>query len=376
MTASLHQWFAEPLPRDVAAAIDRLARTEDVCHVAVMPDVHLSKDVCTGTVIATRRWIFPQAVGSDIGCGMAAVRFAGSASILEEELPAARLLAGLYRTVPAMRHPRPTLRERLPEPLQEAVLSHPFLEKLKPRDGRVQFATLGRGNHFLEFQTDQEGDLWLMVHSGSRAIGQAVAVHHLGNTYTANSGLGYFEAESPPGRAYFQDLHWACQYAEASRQGMIDAVSLLLEELFCVSADRTSIIHCNHNHVRREEHFGEEFWVHRKGAVSARDGEPGVIPGSMGTASYHVAGRGCPEALFSSSHGAGRRMSRAEAFHAIKEADLERQMAGVWFDHRLAGRLRDEAPAAYKDIHAVMRAQRELTRIVRQVRPLLSYKGG
>jgi tRNA-splicing ligase RtcB len=375
MTASLHQWLAEPLPKDVAAALDRLVRTEDVCHVAVMPDVHLSKDVCTGTVIATRRWIFPQAVGCDIGCGMAAVRFACSASILEEELPAARLLAGLYRTVPAMRHPRPTLRERLPEPLHEAVLSHPSLEKLKPRDGRVQFGTLGRGNHFLEFQADHEGDLWLMVHSGSRAIGQAVAAHHLGNTETANSGLGYLEAESPQGRAYLQDLHWACQYAEASRQGMIDAVGMLLAELFGVSADRTSIIHCNHNHVRQEEHFGEEFWVQRKGAVSAREGEPGIIPGSMGTASYHVAGRGCPEALFSSSHGAGRRMSRAEAFHAIKEADLERQMAGVWFDHRLSGRLRDEAPAAYKDIHAVMRAQRELTRIVRQVRPLLSYKG-
>jgi tRNA-splicing ligase RtcB len=376
MTASLHHWLAEPLPKDVAAAIDRLVRTEDICHVAVMPDVHLSKEVCTGMVIASRHRLFPQAVGNDLGCGMAAVRLADHASILDKELPAARLLAGLYRTVPAMRHPRLTLRERLPEPLQETVLSHPSLEKLKPRDGRVQFATLGRGNHFLEFQTDQEGDLWLMVHSGSRAIGQALAAHHLGNAHSSNSGLGYLEAESPEGKTYLHDLHWACQYAEASRQGMIEAVIALLAELFGVTEDRQSVIHCNHNHVRREQHFGEEFWVHRKGAVSAREGEAGIIPGSMGTASYHVTGRGCAAALCSSSHGAGRKLSRAEAFQRIKEADLERQMAGVWFDHRLAGQLRDEAPAAYKDIHAVMRAQRDLTRIVRQVRPLLSYKGG
>jgi len=306
---------------------------------------------------------------------MAAIRFNCPASLLDEERPAAQLLAGLYRTVPAMRHPRATLRDRLPEPLDRDTLSHSSLEKLKPRDGRVQFATLGRGNHFLEFQADHEGGLWLMVHSGSRAIGQAIAAHHLRRAATANTGIGFLDAGDQAGQDYLRDLQWACQYAEASRQGIIDAVSALMHELFGAAADRQTVIHCNHNHVRRETHFGEELCVHRKGAVSASDGEPGIIPGSMGTASFHVAGRGQPESICSSSHGAGRHMSRSEAARAIKTAELERQMKGVWFDHRLATQLRDEAPAAYKDIHAVMRAQRDLTRIVRQLRPLLSYKG-
>ena len=150
----IRQWLAAPLTKEVAMALERLAQTEDVQHVAVMPDVHLAKEVCTGTVIATQKRIFPQAVGSDIGCGMAAIRFHGSAGLLSDEGDAARALAGLYRTVPAMRHSRSTLRERLPDSLDQTALSHPALEKLKHRDGRVQFATLGRGNHFLEFQAD------------------------------------------------------------------------------------------------------------------------------------------------------------------------------------------------------------------------------
>jgi tRNA-splicing ligase RtcB len=371
----VRQWLAEPLPRDVALALERLARTEDVRHVAVMPDVHLSRDVCTGTVLATGQRLYPQAVGSDLGCGMAALRFECPAHLLAEERAAARLLAGLYRTVPALRHPRATMREHLAGGLVADALSQPTLEKLKHRDGRVQFATLGRGNHFLEFQGDQDGALWLMVHSGSRAIGQAIATHHLRQAEPANTGLLYLEADSESGRAYLQDLRWACTYAEESRAAMMEAVAVLMEELFGAAADRDSVIHCSHNQVRRETHFGEDLWVHRKGAVSARAEEPAIIPGSMGSASFHVTGRGNVESLCSSSHGAGRRLSRTEARQRIQAGDLERQLHGVWFDHRLAHALREEAPAAYKDIQDVMRAQRELTRIVRQLRPVLSYKG-
>lgn len=367
-------WLAEPLPPDVASALDRLARTEDVRRVAVMPDVHLSRDVCTGTVLATGHRLFPQAVGSDVGCGMAALRFDAPADLLDEGR-AARLLAGLYRVVPAMRHPRATLREQLPGPLAQAALSHPSLEKLKHRDGRVQFATLGRGNHFLEFQADEGGALWVTVHSGSRALGQTLNTHHLRQARPANTGLLYLDAASEAGRAYFQDVEWACRYAEASRRAMLDAVAALMDDLYGVAADPGSVLHCHHNHLRRETHFGEELWVHRKGAVSARDGEPAIIPGSMGAASFHVTGRGHAEALCSSSHGAGRRLSRTEARAAISTRELERQLREVWFDHRQADRLRDEAPGAYKDIHAVMRAQRDLTRIVRRLQPVLSYKG-
>lgn len=374
-TATVRQWLAESLPRDVALALDRLVRTEDICHVAVMPDVHLGRDVCTGVALATRHRLYPQAVGGDLGCGMAAVRLAGSTTLLEDERSAAQLLAGLYRVVPGMRHPRSTLRERLPDLLDETPLSDASLEKQKHRDGRVQFATLGRGNHFLEVQAGPEGELWLMVHSGSRALGQMIANFHLARAAPSAAGLLYLDADDDAGRAYLHDLAWACAYAAASRRAMLESAARLFDELFDVVAAWETLRHCDHNHLRREMHFGEPLWVHRKGAASATDGEAGIIPGSMGTASFHVEGRGCAEALASSSHGAGRRLSRTEARHRIGTVELTRQMGTVWFDHRLADRLRDEAPAAYKDVRAVMRAQRELTRIVRELRPVLSYKG-
>jgi tRNA-splicing ligase RtcB (3'-phosphate/5'-hydroxy nucleic acid ligase) len=371
----VRRWLAGPLPRDVSLALDRLAQSDDVCHVAVMPDVHLSEEVCTGTVLATRRLLYPNAVGNDIGCGMAALRFQGEYGVLADESAAARLLAGLYGLVPAIRHGRATAPLALPPCLADAPLSDGRLEKLKSRDGRVEFATLGRGNHFVEFQADEANQLWLMLHSGSRAMGRAIKEHHLANAKASRSGLQYLDDESDAGRAYLADLAWACRYAQESRRAMVEAVAGLLGELFGLSSDSGSFLCCNHNHVCKEMHFGEDFWVHRKGAISARDGELGIIPGSMGTASFHVCGRGHADALCSSSHGAGRCMSRNEAFQSIPSREFHRQMQGIWFDHRLAGKLRDEAPSAYKNIQEVMHAQRELTRIVRKLRPILCYKG-
>jgi tRNA-splicing ligase RtcB len=251
------------------------------------------------------------------------------------------------------------------------------LENLKARDGKFQFCTLGRGNHFVELQADEQDRLWLMVHCGSRGIGQAIATHHLKKARLSGQQekLVRFDAESADGQAYLADAAWAILYAEQNRLAIIDEVERLLREQFGLVADRASLIHSNHNHVNRETHDDGAFWVHRKGALSAFDGEPGVIPGSMGSASFHVIGRGEQESLCSSSHGAGRRFSRGEASKKINVRRLEQEMHGVWFDHRHMKMLRDEAPSAYKDIHAVMRAQRDLTRIERQVRPLLSYKG-
>jgi len=168
---------------------------------------------------------------------------------------------------------------------------------------------------------------------------------------------------------------WAIAYAEQNRLAMLRATEQLLSQLFGVALSWESLIHSNHNHVRRENHFGEELWVHRKGALPAADGVAGVIPGSMGSPSFHVTGRGCAGALASSSHGAGRAMSRADACRAISVRQLEREMRGVWFDARQVRHLCDEAPSAYKDVLSVMRAQRDLTRIERQLTPLLSYKG-
>ena len=371
--APVCQWLAEPLPADVRNALDRLAAAEDVRHVAVMPDVHLSHEVCVGTVIATRRLIYPNAVGGDIGCGMAAVALDCHAEAIAGAAEATRLFAALYQAVPLNRQPRAA---PLPAALQDAPLSDPRLEVLKRRDGRVQFGTLGRGNHFVEFQADEEGRLWLMAHTGSRAVGQAVRDLHLTRAGKSAGGLHWLDAQTPEGEAYLSDADWARRYADASRRAILQAVGQVMASLFNVRMLDDTLITCDHNHVRRETHFGEALWVHRKGATSAAADEPGVIPGSMGSASYHVEGRGHPDALCSSSHGAGRAMSRQETRSVVSARRLRDELAGVWFDPRMAERLRDEAPSAYKDVAAVMRAQRDLTRIIRKLRPVLSYKGG
>lgn len=372
--AEVRYWVEGPLAHDVEAAIRRLAHSEDVRHVAVMPDVHLAADVCVGMVVATANVLYPNAVGGDIGCGVAAIAFDGEAALLDNERTAAAILAGLYRHVPLIRQSRKT-GCRLPEALDAAALSSPRLEALKRNEGSLQIGTLGRGNHFVELQADETGRLWLMVHSGSRGMGQAIRDYHLGQCSAGRNGLRFLNVDSPAGRAYLHDMTWALEYAETSRLAMVRSVRGVVEEVLGILADEASYVSCNHNHVRHETHSGEVLWVHRKGAMSAAEGEPGLIPGSMGTHSFHVEGRGCEEALASSAHGAGRRLSRTDARRRLSTKDVTRELRGVWFDHRLAPRLREEAPSAYKDIDDVLRAQHELVRIVRRLRPVLCFKG-
>lgn len=377
LPARVKSWLTNPMSADVVRSIERLCQADDVRQVAVMPDVHLAADVCVGVAVATEQLIYPAAIGSDIGCGMLAVRFEAEADLLADARGAARVMASMYRLIPSIKHAREQVPDSLPKQLADWSLSDPSLEKLKDRDGRFQFGTLGRGNHFVELQADEQDRLWLMVHSGSRSMGQAITSHHLKkvNERDQRSKLRCFDADSTAGQAYLADVSWAIAYAAENRLAMSAAVAQLLGELFDVAMAAGSLIHSDHNHVRREAHGGKDYWVHRKGALSAAFDEPGVIPGSMGAASFHVVGRGVRESLCSSSHGAGRAMSRGEAATRINVRRLEREMDGVWFDHRRAALLRDEAPSAYKDIYAVMRAQRELTKIERQLRPILSYKG-
>jgi tRNA-splicing ligase RtcB len=214
-----------------------------------------------------------------------------------------------------------------------------------------------------------------MLHSGSRAMGQAIRDHHLRQATEGRTGLRSLDEGTDAGRAYLDDLAWALRYAEESRRAMAQAISELVRELLGVDVDWSSFVSCHHNHVRREVHEGVAWWVHRKGAIPAASGEPGIVPGSMGTPSFHVEGRGHELALCSSSHGAGRALSRTEARKSISRREVMRQLGDVLFDHRRADQLRDEAPSAYKDIRAVMRAQHELTRITRRLQPVLSYKG-
>ncbi len=262
----------------------------------------------------------------------------------------------------------------VPRDVELGELSDAGLQKRVARDVRIEFGTLGRGNHFLEVQADDEGQLWLMVHSGSRALGPAVRDHHLAAGEAVGKGLLALDPEGA-GRRYLADHHCAIAFAQQNRRAIAEAAARALHDALAADVVWDTWFDVVHNFVRREEHDGVWLWVHRKGASSARADEAGVIPGSMGSWSFHVAGRGCAASLCSSSHGAGRRLARGDAMRTISRRDLERDLAAVFFERQLASRLLDEAPTAYKDISAVMRAQRDLVRIVRRLRPVLAYKG-
>jgi tRNA-splicing ligase RtcB len=373
--ARVRTWLASPLPREVRGPLDRLARTPGVERIAVMPDVHWAEGVCVGVVVGARDRLFPEAVGGDIGCGMAAEAYDADAGGLREPGVARATLERLAVAVPSLRHGADGRERPLPASLEERALSDPRLTALAHGDGRGQFATLGRGNHFLELQSDDDGRLWAMVHSGSRAMGPRIHAHHLEHARRERVGLPGLTTDSDEGRAYLADVAWAVEYAERSRAAMLDALAGVLAETLGTSPVPGSRFGCLHNHVRLERHGDDDLYVHRKGAVSAGAGERGVVPGSMGTASYHTEGRGHEYALTSCAHGAGRALSRGEARRSITVRDFDRQMGDVAYDSRRARDLVEEAPDAYKDIHAVMRAQADLVRIVRRVRPILAHKG-
>ena len=368
--AKVRSWLIEPMNEAVKIAVERLRKALDIQHVAIMPDVHLAHTVCIGTVVATREVIYPQAVGGDIGCGMATVRFDAEADAMAPRRSAWSVLDALPEAVPIMRHRQ--LSSAPPLPADLGPLSTSSLDTIAKRDGRIEFGTLGRGNHFAEFQADEDGALWLMVHTGSRTMGQHVRAHAMQD----GAKLCHLDVASPKGAAYLSDAKWAVRYASANRRLIVKRVAHVARQLLGIRVVWSTYVDCCHNHVRQETHFGEPLWIHRKGANAADIGQAGLIPGSMGTTSYHVTGRGCAEALRSSSHGAGRALSRHEAQRLITTRALARQLESVWFDRKRAGQLCQEAPAAYKDIAKVMRAQKELVRIVRKLEPMLCYKGG
>src|SRR5262245_2067455 len=372
--ALIRTWLVEPMNPGVSEAIERLRRAPDVQQIAVMPDVHLGADVCIGVVVATSHLIYPQAVGGDIGCGMLAVAFDIDATALKDPGIAGRVLAGLGRAVPARRRNRRATITR-PSELETSTLSHPRLEAMRQNEGVLEFATLGSGNHFIELQSDDDDRLWLMVHSGSRAIGPAIRDHHLAHADAVGGGLRALDAASGNGVMYLRDVAWARRFADESRKAMAAEVGRVMETALGARLRWETVITTDHNHVSLERHGGSVLWVHRKGAMPAALGQSGVLPGSMGDSSYHVEGRGHEPALSSSAHGAGRALSRTAARAKVNERQLRRQMEGVWYDYRLSDRLRDEAPAAYKDIKSVLRAQRDLVTVTRVLRPVLNYKG-
>ena len=365
-------WLAESKLSDkVIENVERLARSEDVRHVAIMPDVHLGKRINNGSVVAASSLIYPQAVGSDIGCGLSAISFKANGEVLRDAERAQAVLKELYRAVPALMQRGA---RNLPERLASASLSDERLTKSSRRDGAYQLGTLGCGNHFAEFQQDDAGVLWFMVHSGSRAMGQVITEFHLARASSSATGLKYLDTRSDAGRAYLSDMEWAVQYATLNRLAIMARVVEILADFFKIVADEESYVDSPHNFARQEVHFGQELFVHRKSAISARAGEAGLIAGSMGTPSFIVRGLGLEDSLCSSSHGAGRVLSRTEARARITPGAMQRQLGSVSYDHRNLVCLRDEAPAAYRDIRQVMQAQHDLTRQQLRLVPLLNFK--
>lgn len=349
-------------------------------HVAVMPDVHLGKGATVGSVVAMQDAISPSAVGVDIGCGMAAIKTNLKASDLPDNLKAIR--SQIERDIPVGFNKLSTPSKFCAK--HKKLLTEDF-KKLDPRvqdlakNTACQCGTLGGGNHFIELCLDQDDDVWLMLHSGSRNIGKSLAEIHINiaktlehNQKLPDRDLAVFLNGTPEMAAYRRDLNWAQQYAYANREVMMDTYKELLQRFF-PQILFGEYITCHHNYVAEEVHYGEQVFVTRKGAISAKEGEWGIIPGSMGTKSYIVKGLGNPEAFHSASHGAGRRFSRGEAKRRFTKEDAETQLSGV--ECRMDEGIYDELPGAYKDIDQVMENQKDLVQVVYELKQVLCVKG-
>ena len=358
-------------------------------HVAAMPDVHLGIGATIGSVIATHKAIIPAAVGVDIGCGMVAARLSLTAEKLDE-VSLKKIFNQITRDVPVGRgqHADERILISAAKPFEPGLKlltdRHPALLKAFGKFSKWtnQMGTLGGGNHFIEVCLDESSHVWVMLHSGSRGIGNAIADYFIELArkdmerlmiQLPDRDLAYF----PEGSEYFADyveaVHWAQEYAMANRQAMLNLVIAAMARHLPPFTVTTEAVNCHHNYVAKEHHFGADVWVTRKGAIRAREGDLGIVPGSMGARSYIVRGKGNPESFCSSAHGAGRQMSRTAARAQFNEADLSLQTEGVIC--RKDKGVVDEIPGAYKDIDAVMANQSDLTEILHTLKQVVCVKG-
>ena len=355
-----------------------------VAHVAVMPDVHFGKGATVGSVIGMRGAVSPAAVGVDIGCGMGAVRTSLVASDLPESLRGLRddledaIPVGFDSHDALVKPQDPRLKGDVNDLLGGFDDLDPAVKDLGGRAAK-QLGTLGGGNHFIELCVDTEQRVWLMLHSGSRNIGKSLAEVHMArakklkhNRALADPDLAVFLAGTEEMAAYRRDLEWAQRYAMINRRLMFDLYMQVMRRRFPQVHFDDPVL-CHHNYVAEETHHGEALLVTRKGAISARAGQLGVIPGSMGTRSSVVRGLGNAASLHSASHGAGRKMSRGEAKRQFSVTDLAEQTAGV--ECRKDGGVLDEIPGAYKPIEQVMEYQKDLVEIVAELQQVLCVKG-
>ncbi|MFG3100073.1 RtcB family protein [Streptomyces sp. NPDC048182] len=356
--------------------------------LAVMPDVHYGKGATVGSVIAMRGAVCPAAVGVDIGCGMSAVRTSLTANDLPGDL--SRLRSKIEQAIPVGRG--------MHEDAVDPGRLHGFAtagwddfwgrfdgvaEAVRFRQGRAgkQMGTLGSGNHYIELLFDEEGVVWLTLHSGSRNIGKELAEHHIGvaqklphNQGLVDRDLAVFVADTPQMAAYRNDLFWAQEYAKYNRSIMMALLKDVVRKEFKKARPLfEEEISCHHNYVAEERYEGMDLLVTRKGAIRAGSGDYGIIPGSMGTSSYIVKGLGNEKAFNSASHGAGRRMSRSAAKRRFSTKDLEDQTRGV--ECRKDSGVVDEIPGAYKNIDQVMRQQQDLVQVVAKLKQFVCVKG-
>jgi tRNA-splicing ligase RtcB len=353
-------------------------------HVALMSDAHLGKGATVGSVIPTLGAIIPAAVGVDIGCGMEAVRTQLTAADMHrDDLPALRvaiekaipLSAGKYNTGIYSDETAHRIAEL------EAHRGVDSADAIAP-NWRLQLGSLGSGNHFIELSLDEQDRVWLFLHSGSRGVGNKLAMKHIRIAQALckqwwitlpDPDLAYLAEGTDEFWSYIRDLRWAQHFALLNRSEMMHRVVDCVQDWLGAPAESLEVIRCHHNYTERETHFGKEVWLSRKGAIDASAGTPGLIPGSMGTRSYVVTGKGNRLALNSSPHGAGREYSRSAARKKFTRDDLDAAMEGI--EWRRTDAFLDEIPGAYKDVEVVMRDAADLVEICHTLRQIVNVKG-
>jgi len=392
LNARLLNWASILDPQTKEQAITTSSMPFIYPHLALMPDAHLGKGATVGSVIPTLGAIIPAAVGVDIGCGMIAVQSQFTKADLEGK-DLAELRQQIERAIPLSAGGR---NQKMRDSAQarvdalEATTLPGQLERIDKlsRAWRFQLGSLGSGNHFIEVSADEQDRIWFFLHSGSRGVGNRLAQYHIALAHTVMSrywitlpdrDLAYLVEDTPEFDEYIADLNWAQAFALANREEMMDRVIDQFERWMSASSgapvtvEGATRINCHHNFTQREKHWGKDVWLSRKGAISAREGEWGLIPGSMGTASYVVQGLGNALALNSSPHGAGREYSRNRARATFTIDDLRASMVGI--EYRDSDAFIDEIPAAYKDIDQVMADASDLVEIRHTLRQLVNVKG-
>ena len=362
-------------------------------HMAIMPDVHMGKGATVGSVIPTRSAIIPAAAGVDLGCGLFSVRTNLVASDLPDSLSTLR--ADIERVIPVgfSEHPDTPVAigvnaDKFKNQISimmsrwEKLVIKPYLGRADAAKIGRQIGTLGGGNHFIEIELSDTGEVWIMLHSGSRGIGNQIGTVaiEMAKKQSANrayqlpdADLAWLDEGTPEFDAYIEGMLWAQDYALLNRDMMMELVIGVMKQHFPHMITIGELIQCHHNYTSLEEHFNEKMWVTRKGAVSAQLGQYGVIPGSMGTKSFIVQGKGNADSYCSCSHGAGRKMSRNQAKKMFTALDLAEQTKGV--ECRKDADVIDEIPGAYKNIDTVMSAQTDLVDIVATLKQVLCIKG-